>query len=80
MSIVALASGESLVLTNDNFDQHVMDPTKNVLVEFYAPCKYISFAKYSAFLCVFVVKENCTSISIMQSGILNDFSTRVVCL
>lgn len=29
--------GESLVLTKDNFDQHVLDPTKNVLVEFYAP-------------------------------------------
>ena len=39
-SIIAIAAGESLVLTKDNFDQHVMDPTKNVLVEFYAPCKF----------------------------------------
>lgn len=36
-SIIALAAGESLVLTKDNFDQHVMDPSKNVLIEFYAP-------------------------------------------
>jgi protein disulfide-isomerase A6 len=28
---------ESLVLTNDNFDKYVMDPNKNVLIEFYAP-------------------------------------------
>lgn len=34
---ISYVSGESLVLTKDNFDQHVLDPTKNVLVEFYAP-------------------------------------------
>jgi len=35
--VLAAVSGESLVLTKDNFDKYVMDPTKNVLVEFYAP-------------------------------------------
>lgn len=28
-------------LGSDNFESVVMDPTKNVLVEFYAPCKTI---------------------------------------
>eukprot|EP00111_Clytia_hemisphaerica_P019306 TCONS_00056988-protein len=37
ISIISFVAGESLVLTKDNFDQHVMDPSKNVLVEFYAP-------------------------------------------
>ena len=40
----AKAVGEKvLTLTNDNFDQYVMDTKKNVLVEFYAPCKQIVF-------------------------------------
>lgn len=34
---LGLINGQSLVLTNDNFDKYVMDPAKNVLVEFYAP-------------------------------------------
>ena len=29
-------------LGSDNFNSVVMDPTKNVLVEFYAPCKTAS--------------------------------------
>ena len=49
LAIIAFASGESLVLTNDNFDQYVMDPTKNVLVEFYAPCKYLFLIFFSRF-------------------------------
>jgi len=32
-----LVFGESVVLTKDNFDDIVLSPTKNVLVEFYAP-------------------------------------------
>ena len=40
----AKAVGEKvLALTNDNFDQYVMDTKKNVLVEFYAPCKQIVY-------------------------------------
>ena len=40
----AKAVGEKvLTLTNDNFDQYVMDAKKNVLVEFYAPCKQIVY-------------------------------------
>ena len=36
----AKAAGEFvLTLTQDNFDQYAMDTKKNVLVEFYAPCK-----------------------------------------
>ena len=36
----AKAVGEYvLTLTQDNFDQYAMDTKKNVLVEFYAPCK-----------------------------------------
>lgn len=37
MGLLAGINGESLVLTKDNFDTHVMDASKNVLVEFYAP-------------------------------------------
>lgn len=34
------ALGEStLVLNSDNFDDIALNPAKNVLVEFYAPCK-----------------------------------------
>jgi len=47
-SLLAFITAESLVLTKDNFDQHVLDPTKNVLIEFYAPCKY----HYVRYICI----------------------------
>ena len=37
---VKKASSAVVDLTVDNFDSIVKDPTKNVLVEFFAPCEY----------------------------------------
>ena len=35
---VKVAPSDVVVLDEDNFDKIVMDETKDVLVEFYAPC------------------------------------------
>jgi len=51
---VAFAAGNAVVLTNDNFDEHVFNSGKNSLVKFYAPwcghCKSMApdYAKLGA--------------------------------
>lgn len=59
---LGLINGESLVLNNDNFDKYVMDPTKNVLIEFYAPwcghCKSLA-PTYEKVAETFKSESNC---------------------
>ena len=66
---VFAAPSEVVVLTPANFDKVVKDPTKDVLVEFYAPWYDISFggynfAQYGVEFCPIIVELCCCKVMI----------------